>query len=171
MVDTTELDDEGEDRMKSESSGPVAGGTVLGVHNLAIVFPQFVVSSSTSSHFLSLMFETDRCSFAFAGRHHLLLHLQSCCLRWTTWRSDPSSWKRRLRLWRRRRQRRVEWNGLGLEVRRVVRLGEFFEHASRLGSESEADRLFLFPVCRCYLEERYVFLPHFLLEVKEIKPC
>ena len=44
MVDTTELDDEGEDRMKSESSGPVAGGTVLGVHNLAIVFPQFVVS-------------------------------------------------------------------------------------------------------------------------------
>jgi hypothetical protein len=47
MVDTTELDDDEDDRMKSESSGPVAGGTVLGVHNLAIVFPQFVVSSNT----------------------------------------------------------------------------------------------------------------------------
>lgn len=46
MVDTTELDDD-EDRMKSESSGPVAGGTVLGVHNLAIVFPQFVVGPNS----------------------------------------------------------------------------------------------------------------------------
>ena len=43
MVDTTELED-GDDRMNSDSNGPVAGGTVLGIHNLAIVFPQFVVS-------------------------------------------------------------------------------------------------------------------------------
>lgn len=43
MIDTTELDDEEEDRMQCEQEGPVAGGTILGIHNLAIVFPQFIV--------------------------------------------------------------------------------------------------------------------------------
>ena len=26
------------------TGGPVAGGTIMGIHNLAIVFPQFIVS-------------------------------------------------------------------------------------------------------------------------------
>lgn len=32
------------DILDSEAAAPVAGGTVLGIHNLAIVLPQFVVS-------------------------------------------------------------------------------------------------------------------------------
>jgi solute carrier family 45 protein 1/2/4 len=31
--------------MEYTGSGPVAGGTIMGIHNLAIVFPQFIVSS------------------------------------------------------------------------------------------------------------------------------
>jgi solute carrier family 45 protein 1/2/4 len=38
--------DEGQDSMEYTGSGPVAGGTIMGIHNLAIVFPQFIVSSS-----------------------------------------------------------------------------------------------------------------------------
>jgi solute carrier family 45 protein 1/2/4 len=30
--------------MEYTGSGPVAGGTIMGIHNLAIVFPQFIVS-------------------------------------------------------------------------------------------------------------------------------
>jgi solute carrier family 45 protein 1/2/4 len=32
------------ENMEYTGSGPVAGGTIMGIHNLAIVFPQFVVS-------------------------------------------------------------------------------------------------------------------------------
>lgn len=48
MIDTTEADDQedGERRMDSGQSGPIAGGTVLGIHNLSIVFPQFLVRPS-----------------------------------------------------------------------------------------------------------------------------
>ena len=31
------------------TGGPVAGGTIMGIHNLAIVFPQFIVKSGSSS--------------------------------------------------------------------------------------------------------------------------
>lgn len=34
-----------EESLNYKGSGPVAGGTVMGIHNLAIVFPQFIVSS------------------------------------------------------------------------------------------------------------------------------
>ncbi|CDZ98468.1 Sucrose transporter and related proteins [Phaffia rhodozyma] len=49
MIDTTEHDDEdGENRMESEAKGPVATGSILGVHNLSVVFPQFVVALVSS---------------------------------------------------------------------------------------------------------------------------
>jgi len=35
--------------MEYTGSGPVAGGTIMGIHNLAIVFPQFIVSCRSSS--------------------------------------------------------------------------------------------------------------------------
>jgi solute carrier family 45, member 1/2/4 len=37
------LTDDGDGESPIEESQPVAGGTVLGIHNLAIVFPQFIV--------------------------------------------------------------------------------------------------------------------------------
>ena len=40
---TADIEELGED-MEYTGSGPVAGGTIMGIHNLAIVFPQFVVS-------------------------------------------------------------------------------------------------------------------------------
>ena len=43
-----------------EVAQPVAGGTVLGIHNLAIVMPQFVVSSITS-------IGLSGCAYEFAG--------------------------------------------------------------------------------------------------------
>ena len=32
-----------EESLEYKGSGPVAGGTIMGIHNLAIVFPQFIV--------------------------------------------------------------------------------------------------------------------------------
>jgi solute carrier family 45 protein 1/2/4 len=48
MINTTETDDheDGERRMDSGQKGPIAGGSVLGIHNLSIVFPQFLVRTS-----------------------------------------------------------------------------------------------------------------------------
>lgn len=40
---TADVEELGES-MEYTGSGPVAGGTTMGIHNLAIVFPQFVVS-------------------------------------------------------------------------------------------------------------------------------
>ena len=37
------------DIQESGPAVPVAGGTVLGIHNLAIVFPQFIVRSASHS--------------------------------------------------------------------------------------------------------------------------
>jgi hypothetical protein len=48
-VDTTELDDD-EDRMKNTGDGPVAGGTIMGIHNLSVSLPSlslFVSSART----------------------------------------------------------------------------------------------------------------------------
>lgn len=39
---TADVEELGEN-MEYTGSGPVAGGTIMGIHNLAIVFPQFVV--------------------------------------------------------------------------------------------------------------------------------
>jgi len=40
---TADVEGSGES-MEYTGSGPVAGGTIMGIHNLAIVFPQFIVS-------------------------------------------------------------------------------------------------------------------------------
>lgn len=48
MVDTTGYEDDDEDRMKSQAKGPVATGSILGVHNLSVVFPQFIVALVSS---------------------------------------------------------------------------------------------------------------------------
>lgn len=40
--------------MEYTGRGPVAGGTIMGIHNLAIVFPQFIVSSNAHYHFIPL---------------------------------------------------------------------------------------------------------------------
>jgi solute carrier family 45 protein 1/2/4 len=37
---------EAAESLEYTGSGPVAGGTIMGIHNLAIVFPQFIVSCS-----------------------------------------------------------------------------------------------------------------------------
>jgi solute carrier family 45 protein 1/2/4 len=42
---TADLENAG-DAVEYTGSGPVAGGTIMGIHNLAIVFPQFIASSS-----------------------------------------------------------------------------------------------------------------------------
>lgn len=39
---TADVEGSGES-MEYTGSGPVAGGTIMGIHNLAIVFPQFIV--------------------------------------------------------------------------------------------------------------------------------
>jgi solute carrier family 45 protein 1/2/4 len=39
---TADLENTG-DNVEYTGSGPVAGGTIMGIHNLAIVFPQFIV--------------------------------------------------------------------------------------------------------------------------------
>jgi len=47
----------------TEGSGPavpVAGGTVLGIHNLAIVFPQFIVALVSSAIFRAVDADTDK---------------------------------------------------------------------------------------------------------------
>ncbi len=43
LLRTRSLDEYEEDEDEAPSETPVAGGTILGVHNLAIVMPQFVV--------------------------------------------------------------------------------------------------------------------------------
>jgi len=40
---TADIEGAGES-MEYTGSGPVAGGTIMGIHNLAIVFPQFIAS-------------------------------------------------------------------------------------------------------------------------------
>lgn len=42
---TADVEGSGES-MEYTGSGPVAGGTIMGIHNLAIVFPQFIVCLS-----------------------------------------------------------------------------------------------------------------------------
>ena len=37
-----------EESLEYKGSGPVAGGTIMGIHNLAIVFPQFIVRDRPS---------------------------------------------------------------------------------------------------------------------------
>lgn len=54
-------------------SAPVAGGTVLGIHNLAIVFPQFLVCASPLQESSLLMSFT-----MFADCTHLERYLQDC---------------------------------------------------------------------------------------------
>lgn len=49
---------------------PVAGGTILGIHNLAIVFPQFIVSVNPALR--------PRRSNGFTGRDCLQCDLQGC---------------------------------------------------------------------------------------------
>ena len=41
---TADIEGSGGESMEYTGSGPVAGGTIMGIHNLAIVFPQFIVS-------------------------------------------------------------------------------------------------------------------------------
>lgn len=43
----------------NEQSQPVAGGTILGIHNLAIVFPQFIVALVASAIFRAVDAEID----------------------------------------------------------------------------------------------------------------
>jgi solute carrier family 45 protein 1/2/4 len=45
-MSTADVENAGE-RVDYTGSGPVAGGTIMGIHNLAIVFPQFIVGSQT----------------------------------------------------------------------------------------------------------------------------
>ena len=49
---------------------PLGGGTILGIHNLAVVIPQFVVRDS----FVSRCQRS--CLICHAGGNHLQLHLQ-----------------------------------------------------------------------------------------------
>ena len=43
---TADLEGQHGESMAYTGPGKVAGGTVMGIHNLAIVFPQFIVSPS-----------------------------------------------------------------------------------------------------------------------------
>jgi solute carrier family 45 protein 1/2/4 len=45
---TADVENSGES-MEYTGSGPVAGGTIMGIHNLAIVIPQFIVSDWSST--------------------------------------------------------------------------------------------------------------------------
>lgn len=47
---TADVEGQGES-MEYTGPGPVAGGTVMGIHNLAIVFPQFIVSKMAETAF------------------------------------------------------------------------------------------------------------------------
>ena len=41
---TADVEGSAGESMEYTGSGPVAGGTIMGIHNLAIVFPQFIAS-------------------------------------------------------------------------------------------------------------------------------
>ena len=75
----------------------VAGGTILGIHNLAIVFPQFLVSLTHTSLSKNLAYSKDcnrikrniqgrRCGSSQRSYEHW-------CILWQEWRClDPSLW-------------------------------------------------------------------------------
>lgn len=62
------------DRVEYSGSGPVAGGTIMGIHNLAIVFPQFIVSRR------SFVCQSRRTKRSTVDRRGGFDHLQGC--RW-----------------------------------------------------------------------------------------
>ncbi|EKM59137.1 uncharacterized protein PHACADRAFT_86979 [Phanerochaete carnosa HHB-10118-sp] len=51
--------EERHDMLDAPSAEPVAGGTILGIHNLAIVFPQFIVALVSSAIFKAVDSEID----------------------------------------------------------------------------------------------------------------
>ena len=51
--------DENDIDASDQQSEPVAGGTILGIHNLAIVFPQFIVALVSSAIFHAVDAEID----------------------------------------------------------------------------------------------------------------
>lgn len=51
--------EEHHDMADAPSADPVAGGTILGIHNLAIVFPQFIVALVSSAIFRAVDHEVD----------------------------------------------------------------------------------------------------------------
>lgn len=51
--------EEHHDMLDVPSSEPAAGGTILGIHNLAIVFPQFIVALVSSAIFKAVDSDVD----------------------------------------------------------------------------------------------------------------
>lgn len=87
----------------------VAGGTVLGIHNLSISFPQFIVGLLCRSRFMLLLINYfnlggDRVEYYFP-----------CCRR-----DDRSCWRYgEYLLWK-------EWRCLGVAIWRIYGIGEPF---------------------------------------------
>lgn len=95
---------EGANEMEYTGQGPVAGGTIMGIHNLAIVFPQFIARLililfpcgvganhvCVPIHFFFLFLDCSGSLYhlqasRFSARHpaHLGIHLGR--RRWTAW--------------------------------------------------------------------------------------